>query len=179
MFIASLVLLVTRTDLGQVLLFTVGQRQPVRSRRNCLTWQCPKRVQCGFFPSEEPLGVRCLDGECLTCTILVSAVFLSLAQARAEANLGFQRNSSGANSVRLRRHTSQVCAPGVSISMWRTPFEPSHARRVRLISIKWSSVPQAIQSNRKCVLALASSAGNCLSKSGVIPPELNAPIHAN
>ena len=32
------------------------------------------------------------------------------------------RNSSGANSARFRRHTIQVCIPGVSISVTFTPL---------------------------------------------------------
>jgi hypothetical protein len=60
------------------------------------------------------------------------------------------RNSSGANSARFRRHTIQVCIPGVSISVIFTPLVLNHSRRLRLIVIAWSSVPHAIQSRCSC-----------------------------
>lgn len=60
------------------------------------------------------------------------------------------RNNSEVNSTRVRRQTSHVCAPGVSISVCWTPLDASHARNFRFTSIKPSSVPQAIHSNRTC-----------------------------
>src|SRR5690242_2869459 len=61
-----------------------------------------------------------------------------------------QRKSSWAKSVRLRRQTIQVCIPGVSMSACTIFLEASHLRKVRLMSMRRSSVPQAIQSNLIC-----------------------------
>jgi hypothetical protein len=52
--------------------------------------------------------------------------------------------------------------------------EASRSRNLWLISIKRSSVPQAIQSKCSCSVAVECNAGNCLSNSSVMPPELNA-----
>src|SRR5712692_7183319 len=92
---------------------------------------------------------------------------------------GPPRETSELNSGRLRRQTIHVCAPGVSMSTCLIFFEASHARTLRLISIKRSSVPHAIQSKRSCSPDFASSAGNSLSNSSEMPPELKAPIQAN
>src|SRR5207249_4505146 len=92
---------------------------------------------------------------------------------------GPQRKSSDENSVKLRRQTIQVCMPGVSMSACLTFLDASHARNLRLISIKRSSVPHAIHNKCSCSVALGSTAGNSLSNSSVIPPELNAPIQPN
>src|SRR5216683_8333666 len=90
-----------------------------------------------------------------------------------------QRNRSELNSVKLRRHTIQVCEPGVSMSTCLIFFDASQARNWRLISSKRSSVPHATQSKCNCSADLESSAGNSLSKSSVSPPKLKAPIQPN
>src|SRR5205814_2622290 len=94
----------------------------------------------------------------------------------AESEASLSRNSSGAKLARLRRQTIQVCAPGVSMSVCWTALDLSHSRNLRLMSMRRSSVPQAIQSRCSCALALESSPGKVLSKSSLSPPELNAPI---
>src|SRR5437762_9177920 len=58
-------------------------------------------------------------------------------------------------------------------------LDASQARTLRLISIKRSSVPHAIQSKCSCSADFALRAGNSLSNSSVIPPELKAPTQAN
>src|ERR1700683_3588990 len=60
------------------------------------------------------------------------------------------RNSSGVTSARFRRHTDQVCIPGVSISVTFTPVVLSHSRRFLLTVIRCSSVPHAIHSRWNC-----------------------------
>src|SRR2546430_6079063 len=47
-----------------------------------------------------------------------------------------QRKSSAVNSVKLRRQTIQVCAPGVSMSRCLIFLEASQPRNLRLMSIK-------------------------------------------
>src|SRR6516225_596002 len=68
---------------------------------------------------------------------------------------------------------------GKNEARYRMDLEASHLRKSRLMSMRWSSVPQAIQSSLICLPELASSAGNSLSNSGLKPPELKAPIQAN
>jgi len=46
------------------------------------------------------------------------------------------RNNSGANSARFRRHTIQVCIPGVSTSVCCPPLVFNHSRRLRLTVIR-------------------------------------------
>ena len=89
------------------------------------------------------------------------------------------RNSSPANSARFRRQTIQVCMPGVSMSVCWMPFVFSHSRRLRLIVIRRSSVPQAIHSRRNCWFAFASRRESLCQTSSGIPPELKAPTQAN
>src|SRR5262245_904754 len=88
-------------------------------------------------------------------------------------------NNKDAKVVRLRRQTIQVCAPGVSISTCCTFFDFNHSRNLRLISIRRSSVPQAIHKSRSCEFALESSEENSVSNFSLSPPELKAPIQAN
>src|SRR5271157_112549 len=87
-------------------------------------------------------------------------------------------NKREAKLARLRRQTIQVWAPGVSISVCWIAFDLSQSRNLRFMSMRWSSVPQAIQSRRSCELALESSAGKSALKSSESPPELKAPIQA-
>ena len=68
-------------------------------------------------------------------------------------------NSSGVKLIKLRRQTIQVCAPGVSMSVNAMSFDFSQALNLRLSSMRWSLVPQAIHSTRSCEACLASSAG--------------------
>src|SRR5262249_25020857 len=93
--------------------------------------------------------------------------------ARGRSN---QRNRSWLKSARLRRHTIQVCMPGVSMSACAMFFAASHFRKLRLMWMRRSSVPQAIHSNLIRELDLPSRSGNSFSNSGVKPPELKAPI---
>ena len=81
--------------------------------------------------------------------------------------------------ARLRRQTIQVCAPGVSTIVWRTPLASSHACSLRLGSMRPSSVPQAIQSRRKRSFAAAARLGKVASRSSGRPPALKAPTQAN
>src|SRR5258708_6214576 len=90
-----------------------------------------------------------------------------------------QRKSNDENSVKLRRHTIQVWAPGVSMSTCLIFFDANQPRNLRLMSIKRSSVPQATHSKCSCAVLLESRPGNSFSKSSVIPPELNAPTQPN
>src|SRR5581483_5085839 len=101
---------------------------------------------------------------------------LAVNSKQLEAHL----NSNGANADRVRRHTIQVCIPGVSISVNWTPLSFSHDLNWRFTFSRPSSVPQAIQSSLSFLFTLASRPGNSVPKScRSIPPELKPPIHAN
>jgi hypothetical protein len=56
-------------------------------------------------------------------------------------------NSRGTRSVRLRRHTCQVCAPSVSTLSNLTFRDASQLLNWRLLLIKLSSLPQAIHTS--------------------------------
>src|SRR5215467_15486552 len=73
-------------------------------------------------------------------------------------------NNSGANAVRFRRHTIQVCAPGVSTSVNFTSLSLSQFLNLRFILISSSSVPQAIQNTFNLLLIVESVSGNWLLK---------------
>lgn len=57
-------------------------------------------------------------------------------------------NNNPLNSARFRRQTIHTCPPGVSMPVFLTPSESSHARTFRLAAIRPSSVPHEIHSTR-------------------------------
>src|SRR5437773_2795617 len=81
-------------------------------------------------------------------------------------------NRRGASSARLRRHTIQVCAPGVSMGVKWMSLDLSQSRNLRFGSIRRSSVPHAIHSRRRSEFTLAVSFGYVVLKSSAAPPAL-------